>query len=85
MTNTRWLAENQTQMPWGEWVPALPLPTLFRWRIRDAWEVICGRAEAVCLPTEPPAAFTHSAYRLGAQLADRAARSSEGTARDVNG
>lgn len=37
----------------GKWRPAEPYPTIIRWRIRDAWEVICGRAHAVRWPTHP--------------------------------
>jgi hypothetical protein len=31
----------------GPWVFMLPIPAPWRWRLRDAWEVLCGRAEAV--------------------------------------
>lgn len=55
MTSTRWMKETEVRMPWGEWVPAVPLPGPLWWRLHDAWEVLCGRAEAVCLPSEPPA------------------------------
>ncbi len=63
MITTRFLAEHQTQMPWGEWVPALPESMGLRWRLRDAWAVLRGRAEAVCLPVAPPEFYTHSHYR----------------------
>jgi len=31
----------------GRWVLAKPLPGPLSWRLRDAWEVFRGRAEAV--------------------------------------
>ena len=40
----------------GRWVPALPYPAPLIRRFRDAWEVLCGRAEAVREDTAPVAA-----------------------------
>lgn len=34
----------------GKWVPARPLPGPFPWRLRDAWEVLRGRADAFTWP-----------------------------------
>lgn len=31
----------------GPWVKCLPFPAPLRWRWKDAWAVLCGRAEAV--------------------------------------
>jgi len=44
--------ENQVQRKVGnQWVPARPLPfDSFWYRLRDAWEVFRGRADAVQWP-----------------------------------
>ena len=36
----------------GKWVPARPLVGPFSWRLRDAWEVLRGRADAVKWPDQ---------------------------------
>jgi hypothetical protein len=36
----------------GPYVKAKPLAGPLSWRLRDAWAVLCGRAEAVCF-TDP--------------------------------
>lgn len=33
--------------PGGPWVRVLPCAGPWSWRLRDAWEVLCGRAVAV--------------------------------------
>jgi hypothetical protein len=33
--------------PGGPWVKVLPMTAPLSWRLRDAWEVLRGRAEAV--------------------------------------
>lgn len=52
MLTTDRLGECQREV-WrnGPWIPALPLPGPLRSRLRDAWEVLCGRATAVREPT----------------------------------
>lgn len=48
MLKTSDLLGVSTQLPDGRWVPALPLPCGFIWiRLKDAWEVFRGRAEAI--------------------------------------
>jgi len=42
--------ENQSLSYKHGWVPAKPLPQPFIWRLKDAWAVLLGRAEAVCFP-----------------------------------
>ena len=34
----------------GRWVPSRPYPGPFLWRLRDAWEVLRGRADAFTWP-----------------------------------
>ncbi|GAF83666.1 unnamed protein product [marine sediment metagenome] len=34
-------------LPDGRWVIAKPVPGPFRWRLRDAWRVLWGKAEAL--------------------------------------
>lgn len=34
----------------GRWVPARPLPGPFLWRLRAAWAVLRGRADAFTWP-----------------------------------
>jgi len=34
----------------GKWVPARPLDGPFVWRLKDAWEVLMGRADAFTWP-----------------------------------
>ncbi len=35
----------------GKWAPARPIPSSVIWhRIRDAWAVLIGKADAVCYP-----------------------------------
>jgi len=36
--------------PPGKWVPARPLVGPWRWRLRDAWAVLTGRADAFIWP-----------------------------------
>jgi hypothetical protein len=31
----------------GRWYKAKPWPGPFTWRLRDAWAVLCGKADAV--------------------------------------
>jgi len=37
----------QREVTPGEWVHDLPLPPVFVVRLRDAWEVLQGRAQAI--------------------------------------
>jgi len=41
------LMSNMAEIKPGEWVPAKPLPGPLRGRLRDAWAVLWGRAEAL--------------------------------------
>jgi len=43
----RTFASLSANLPDGRWVPLLPYPGPLTWRLRDAWEVVMGRAEAV--------------------------------------
>ena len=36
----------------GKWVVAKPLPEPFLWRLKDAWKVLKGEAEAVSFEEE---------------------------------
>jgi hypothetical protein len=36
----------------GTWVPAKPMAAPFSWRLRAAWEVVRGRADAFTWPNE---------------------------------
>lgn len=47
MIKTNELNACQTRLPDGQWVPKLPHPAPFRVRLRDAWQVLIGKAEAV--------------------------------------
>lgn len=48
MLRTSDLRDVQTQLSDGRWVPALPLPCGFiLHRLRDAWAVFLGRAQAI--------------------------------------
>lgn len=50
--NLRDLFENDTQreIEQGVWVPARPIGSTFRGRLRAAWMVLTGRADAVVWP-----------------------------------
>lgn len=41
--------ETQVQIS-GKWVPARPMKALLLWRIRDAWWVLTGKADAFLWP-----------------------------------
>jgi hypothetical protein len=41
--------QSQSQIN-GRWVPARPYPAPFVWRLKAAWEVLRGRADAFTWP-----------------------------------
>lgn len=41
------LMSNLAEIRPGKWVPSKPLPGPLLWRLRDAWAVLRGRAEAL--------------------------------------
>ena len=38
----------------GRWYLAKPIPDPLIWRLRQAWEVVMGRAEIIVWPVEEP-------------------------------
>lgn len=46
MLNAYTMNQNQEERE-GKWIPSRPLPGPFVSRLRDAWKVLWGRAEAV--------------------------------------
>jgi hypothetical protein len=49
----------QQELHPGDWVPANPEPGPFNYRLRDAWEVLMGRAHAVQWRMMPRAKRNH--------------------------
>ena len=48
---SEWVVNNSTCIN-GKWVPARPISGTFRWeRLRAAWEVFRGRADAFTWPS----------------------------------
>jgi hypothetical protein len=45
-----WHAKSTTTEIDGEWVPARPLPGPWWWRVKDAWAVLWGKADAFKWP-----------------------------------
>jgi len=39
-----------TEVSPGKWVPARPLGSPWWWRVKDAWAVLCGKADAFKWP-----------------------------------
>ena len=47
--NANTLNDTQTEIN-GQWVPARPMTQPFSMRLRNAWDVLRGRAESIVFP-----------------------------------
>ena len=54
MYTLKWLVTKsnvtQTEIKKGKWVPSRPLTGCLNWRLKDAWEVLTGKADAFVWP-----------------------------------
>jgi len=58
-----WSQNNQAHIN-GKWVPAKPIPDPLPQRLKDALQVLLGRADAFRWPEQPPEGKSHTRLKI---------------------